>query len=220
LFYFGAVHRRFKSLAFQVLGICKKSLDSAAEESWRVALQSFRAWMRMPQEDVKTTCRAFARRADLIIVRLIMMRQMNAAERFAATVSSQVPVPILVVLASQALSGLPKNLDSPCISLARRTGARSPLVSTKKVGEAKALDRPPADFAQRVEEIAAAFSFADAPSAALCLAILGIMPLSLAAKHALQIANTHGSKLAYGIVLFAQSHSRACILLSRFVILL
>ena len=70
-----------------------------------------------------------------------------------------------------------------------------PVASAKKIGELKALDRPPADFASRVGAVAAAFSFADAPSAALCLSILGILPLAAAATHALEIANAHGSKL-------------------------
>jgi hypothetical protein len=72
-----------------------------------------------------------------------------------------------------------------------------PATAAKKVGEAKALQTPAAEFAQRVGEIAGAFFFADAPSAALCLSILGIMPSSLSSKHALEIANLHGSKLVY-----------------------
>jgi hypothetical protein len=180
----------------QVLGVCKHSLDAAVEESWRVALQSFRAWMRMPQE-IKAQCRPFARRADLIISRLIMMRQTHAAQRVATSVPSRLPVAVVVTLASQALIGLPKNLDSPCISLAPRTGACMPATTAKKIGEAKALQTSPADYAQRVDEIASAFFFADAPSAALCLSILGIMPPSLSSKHALEIANLHGSKLVY-----------------------
>jgi hypothetical protein len=72
-----------------------------------------------------------------------------------------------------------------------------PATAAKKVGEAKALQTPAADFAQRVGDVAGAFFFADAPSAALCLSILGIMPPSLSSKHALEIANFHGSKLVY-----------------------
>jgi hypothetical protein len=150
--------------------------------------------MRMPQE-IRVPCRPFARRADLIIAFLIMMRQTQAAHRMAAAVPSQIPSSIIVILASQALAGLPKNLDSPCISLAPRAAASRPSVPAKKPGDVKVLDRPPAEFAQRIEEIAASFTFADAPSAALCLSILGIMPPALASKHALEIANMHGSKL-------------------------
>ena len=154
--------------------------------------------MRLPQE-IKAACRPFARRADLIISRLIMMRQTQAAQRVAAAVPTRLPVAVIVTLASQALFGLPKNLDSPCISLAPRTGACMPATAAKKVGEAKALQTPAAEFAQRVGEIAGAFFFADAPSAALCLSILGIMPCSLSSKHALEIANLHGSKLVYAL---------------------
>lgn len=182
--------------------MCNKRLDSSAEFAWRVALQSFRAWMRMPEGPhmhIKASCRPFARRADLIITRLIMMRQTHAAQRIAAAVPTQVPLSTIVMLASRSLSGLPQNLDTPCISLAQRTGAHSPAVSSKRLGEAQALERPPAEFAQRAGDICAVFSFVDAPSAALCISILGIMPPSLASRHALDIANTHGSKLVYGL---------------------
>lgn len=150
--------------------------------------------MRMPQ-DIRVPCRPFARRADLIIAYLIMTRQSHAAHRIAAAVPTRIPSTIIVILASQALSGLPKNLDSPCISLAPRAAASKLSVASKKAGDVKALDRPPAEFALRIEEIAGAFTFADAPSASLCLSILGIMPPALASKHALEIANIHGSKL-------------------------
>jgi hypothetical protein len=156
--------------------------------------------MRMPQ-DIKVTCRHFARRADLIIARLIMMHHMHAAQRIAAAVPSQVPESILVKLAYQALGGLPKHLDAPCISLARRTDAPSPAVSSRRLDEVKALDLAPAEFAQRVGDIAATFQFSEAPSAALCISILAIMPLASAAKHALDIANTHGSKLVYDVAI-------------------
>jgi hypothetical protein len=159
--------------------------------------------MRMPEgahNHIKASCRPFARRADLIITRLIMMRQTHAAQRIAAAVPTQLPLSTIVMLASRSLSGLPQNLDTPCISLAQRTGARSPAVSSKRLGEVQALERPPAEFAQRAGDISAAFSFVDAPSAALCISILGILPPSLASKHALDIANTHGSKLVYDLV--------------------
>ncbi len=167
--------------------------------------------MRMPQE-IKVTCRHFARRADLIIARLIMMHQMHAAQRIAAAVPTQVPQSILVKLAYQALCGLPKNLDAPCISLARRTDAPGPAVSSKRLDEVKALDLAPADFAQRVGDIAATFQFSEAPSAALCISILAIMPLALAAKHALDIANIHGSKLVYDV-----ANSFSCSIIFHFL---
>lgn len=159
--------------------------------------------MRLPQ-DIRAPCRPFARRADLIIACLIMTRQTHAAHRIAAAVPSQIPSSIIVMLASQALSGLPKNLDSPCISLAPRTGATKISIPAKRPGDVKVLDRPPAELAQRIQDIASSFTFADAPSAALCLSILGIMPPSLASKHALDIANIHGSKLV--CVLPTQPH--------------
>jgi hypothetical protein len=199
----------------QVLGLCIRSIDAATEAAWRVALQSFRAWMRMPQ-DIKSTCRPFARRADIIIARLVMMRQTHTAARIAAAVPTEIPEAVIVTLARQALAGLPKNLDSPCISLAPRTGASAPPTSAKKIGEVKALDRPPVDFAQRVASIAAAFSFVDAPSAALCLSILGIMSPAAAAMHALEIANTHGSNLVYGILRYYPIIN--CVCLRHFVL--
>jgi hypothetical protein len=180
----------------QVLGLCSHDLDPVAEAAWRSSLQSFRAWMRLPH-DVKSPCRPFARRADLIITRLIMTHHLLPAHRIAAAVPTQVPEAIIVHLASRALCGLPQSLDSPCISLAPRTGVSATAVSSKNISESKALDRSPLDFAKRAGRMAQVFSFDVAPSAALCISILGILPPAAASKHAMEIASVHGSKLVY-----------------------